>query len=91
LVPPQRVRAVTLQLPSIADGSCGSTAAALAAVLDAMAAGQVDPAEAAMIADLIERTGEALQNCGGMPRKLTKAEKAWAKNHPAPAWPMLKL
>jgi hypothetical protein len=59
LVPAPRARAVELKLPSLADGSCRSKAAALAAVLNAMAAGQIDPAEAEVIAGLVETTAEA--------------------------------
>jgi hypothetical protein len=65
LIPPPRARAVTLDLPSLADGNAKSRAAALAAVLDAMAAGQIDPSQAEMIAGLVETTARASENCGG--------------------------
>jgi hypothetical protein len=92
LVPVPRARTVTLNLPSLADGTARSKASALAAVLDAMAAGQIDPSEAEVIAGLVERTGSAAQNCGGFgPRPPPTAEQIeYAKRNPAPAWSMLK-
>jgi hypothetical protein len=65
LVPPTSARTVSLDLPSVAEGTARSKAAALAAVLNAMAAGRIDPAEAEVIARLVEATSEAVQNCGG--------------------------
>jgi hypothetical protein len=59
LVPPPRACAITLNLPDLRDGTARSKAAALVAVLDAMAAGQIDPSEAAVIAGLIETTANA--------------------------------
>src|SRR5262249_8905264 len=65
LVPPPRARAVTLDLPSLADGYGKSKAAALVAVLEAVSAGQIDPTEGEVIAGLVETTAKAAQNCGG--------------------------
>jgi hypothetical protein len=65
LVPPSRCRAVTLNLPPLNAGTARSKASALGAVLEAMAAGQIDPVEAEAIARLVEATAEAAQNCGG--------------------------
>jgi hypothetical protein len=65
LVLPPRARTATLNLPSLRDGTARLKAAALGAVLDAMAAGQIDPSEAEVIAGLVERTVEAAGNCGG--------------------------
>jgi len=85
LVPAPRARTVALKLPSLVDGSCRSKAAALAAVLDAMAAGQIDPSEAEVIAGLVETTAEAVGNCGGNGLLPPTAEQiAWAKAHPMP-------
>jgi Family of unknown function (DUF5681) len=66
LVPPPRARTVKLDLPSLAKGTARSKAAALAAVLDAMAAGEIDPSEAEVIAGLVEIASEAAGNCGGL-------------------------
>lgn len=89
LVPAPRARAVALKLPSLADGSGRSKAAALAAVVDAMAAGQIDPSEAEVIAGLVETTAEAMRNCGGLvpPPPLTKEQREHAKLYD---WPVLK-
>jgi ribosomal protein L17 len=65
LIPPPRCRAVALDLPPLNAGTARSKASALGAVLEAMAAGQIDPAEAEAIARLVEATAEAAQNCGG--------------------------
>jgi hypothetical protein len=65
LVPPSRCRAVTLDLPALNAGTARSKASALGAVLDAMAAGQIDPIEAEAIARLVEATAAAAGNCGG--------------------------
>jgi Family of unknown function (DUF5681) len=65
LVPPPKYRAVALDLPPLNAGTARSKASALGAVLEAMAAGQIDPAEAEAIARLVEATAEAAQNCGG--------------------------
>jgi hypothetical protein len=63
LIPPPRCRAVALDLPPLNAGTARSKASALGAVLEAMAAGQIDTAEAEAIARLIQVTAEAAQNC----------------------------
>lgn len=65
LMPAPRARSVTLALPSLGDGTAASKAVALAAVLDHLAAGDIDPAEASIIAELVEKVGDASQNCSG--------------------------
>jgi hypothetical protein len=92
LVPVPRARAVTLNLPSLADGYGRSKATALAAVLDAVAAGDIDPGEAAIIADLVEKVGDASHNCGGLlpPRPLTKKQRERLKEQQADPWLTLK-
>ncbi len=65
LIPVPRARTVVLDLPSLADGRARSKAACLAAVVNAMAAGNIDPGEASIIAGLVEKTGDAASNCGG--------------------------
>jgi Family of unknown function (DUF5681) len=92
LVPAPRARAVALDLPDLRDGTGRSKAATLAAVLDAMAAGQIDPSEAEVIAGLVEQTAAAVQNCGGLtpPPPLSKAQREQAAKFAT--WPgMLKI
>jgi hypothetical protein len=68
LSPAPRARTVAVDLPLLADGTARSKAAALAAVLDAMAGGNIDPSEAEVIARLVETTADAAQNSGGLIR-----------------------
>jgi Family of unknown function (DUF5681) len=91
LVPAPRARAVTLKLPSLAEGNCRSKAAALAAVLNAMAAGDIDPGEAAIIAELVEKVGDASHDCGGLlpPPPLTKEQRERAAKLQE-GWPTLQ-
>jgi hypothetical protein len=81
LAPSPRARVVTLDLPSLVEGTSRSKASALTAVLDAMAAGRIDPSEAEVIAGLVEMTAEAVQNCGGL-KPLTAEQIEYAKLHP---------
>jgi hypothetical protein len=91
LIPVPRTRSVLVDMPSLADGRAQSRATALAAVLTAMSAGQIDPSEATIIADLVERTGQAIGNCGGIgePSPLTKEESEYANLQGG--WPILKF
>jgi hypothetical protein len=61
-------------------------------VLDAVAAGDIDPGEASIIADLVEKTGDAVSNCGGFlpPPPLTKEQREHAAKLQLDGWPTLK-
>jgi hypothetical protein len=92
LVPAPRARAVTLALPSLGDGTAKSKAVALAAVLNYLAAGDIDPHEAAIIADLVEKTGDASRNCGGFAPSpaLMKQRREYAATVQPDGWSTLK-
>ena len=91
LVPVPRARGVTLALPSLGDGTARSKAEALAAVLDAMARGDIDPGEAEVIAGLVETTANASQNCGGFAPSpaLIKGRREHAAKLGVDSWPKL--
>ncbi len=91
LVPVPRARAVSIALPSLADGRASSKAACLAAVLDHLASGDIDPGEASIIAGVVEKAGDAARNSGGFPplAPLTKEQREHAKQL-ADNWPMLR-
>ncbi len=76
LMPVPRARTVVLDLPSLADGTARSKAACLAAVLDHLANGDIDPGEAAIIAGLVEKAGDAASNCGGFEPPRAAHERA---------------
>jgi hypothetical protein len=90
LMPAPRARTVTLALPFV--GGTRSKAEALAALLDAVAAGEIDPGEAAIIAELVEKAGDAASNCGGLlpPPPLTKDQRERAAKPLDGGWPTLK-
>lgn len=90
VVPVPRARTVTLALPSMKSGSGREKARALTAVLEAVAAGEIEPGEAAIIADLVEKVGVASHNCCGLedPPPVTKAQRARFKEQGG-TWPAL--
>jgi hypothetical protein len=93
LMPVPRQRAVTLALPPLKNGTGREKACALAAVLDAVAAGDIDPVEAGIIASLVEKVGDASHDCGGLlpPPPLTAEQRARLKEQTeADTWPRLK-
>jgi hypothetical protein len=66
LLPVPRASAVTLDLPSLANGTARSKAAALVAVLDAVATGQLTPEEGEKMTALVTAAAVAVSNCGGL-------------------------
>lgn len=76
-MPVPRQRTVTIALPTLKNGTGREKACALAAVLDALAAGDIDPVEAGIIASLVEKVGDASREVGGLlpPPPLTKEQR----------------